>query len=210
MRDFCNNSPPSEGKYLVVATSNQNKFFEIRSALGQIGIALYSLNSFSRIEESPETGTTFEENAKQKAEYYFQYLQNPLLTEDSGLVIPALNGFPGIHSARIAADDASRIALVLEKMKGREDRSAYYICSLVYHDGKQMTAVEGRCDGVITAEPIGELGFGYDPIFRPENHPATFGQMTIKQKTFYSHRGRAVEKIIPYLIAEFRNYVSRR
>ena len=204
MKGSCNSSPPSEGKYLVVATTNENKFFEIRSALGRLRAPLYFLNSFPSIPESPETGKTFEDNARQKAEYYFQHLQKPLLAEDSGLVVPALDGFPGIYSARIGPDDRSRNQVVLDKLKGVPDRSGYYICSLVFHTGQDLIAVEGRCDGTITEEPIGELGFGYDPIFRPNEHTSkTFGEMTIKQKSYYSHRGRAVEKILPYLMKYF-------
>lgn len=206
MKGFCNSSPPSSGKYLILASTNQHKFFEIRTALGQTSIPLYSLADFSQVPEAPETGETFAQNAMQKAQYYFQHFHKPVLAEDSGLVIPALNGYPGIHSARIAPDDPSRIALVLERLRQHPARRrAYYVCSVVMlWDGEPITA-EGRCDGIITEELDGDLGFGYDPIFRPEGHPKTFGRMSIKEKSQYSHRGRAIHAILPRMLEAFRN-----
>ena len=206
MKGSCNNSQRSSGKHLILASTNRNKFFEIRTALGHTGIQLYSLADFPPVQEAPETGDTFAQNAMQKARYYFLHFQKPVLAEDSGLVIPALNGFPGIHSARIAPDDPSRIALVLERLRGHpEPRHAYYVCNVaVLWDGEPITG-EGRCDGVITKEPEGDLGFGYDPIFRPEGHPKTFGRMSIKEKSQYSHRGRAIHAILPRLLHAFRD-----
>lgn len=203
MKKYCNNSPPSGDRYLVLATSNENKFFEIRSALGQLGIPLYSLRDFPPLPDAPETGNTFEENARQKAEYYFAHLQKPVLAEDSGLVIPSLDDFPGIHSARIAPTDSERIQLVLHRLQAISDRTAYYACTLVFYDGTEACAVEGRCHGVLIEEPRGEGGFGYDPLFCPNGIPRTFAQMTIKEKTQYSHRGQAIQKMAPFLLKRF-------
>jgi XTP/dITP diphosphohydrolase len=207
MKGYCNSSPPSGERFLLLASTNQNKFFEIRTSLGQLGIPLYSLNDFPQVPESPETGATFAENAEQKANYYWQHFKKPILAEDSGLVVPSLGGFPGIHSARIAENDEKRIQTVLDKMKEFKDpdsRHAYYICSIMLIANGTRYAVEGRCDGTITTEPDGTQGFGYDPIFIPDGSTKTFGRMSIKEKSQYSHRGRAIHLIIPHLISEFR------
>jgi len=201
----CNNYRPSSDRLLLLATTNQNKFFEIRTALGQLGIPLCSLKDFPQVEEAPETGSTFAENAAQKANYYWEKFQKPIMAEDSGLVIPSLAGFPGIHSARIGADDNSRIGIVLDKLKNPDsDRTAYYICSIMLIVNNTQYAVEGRCDGSILQAPDGTQGFGYDPIFLPDGALHPFGRMSIKEKSQYSHRAQAVHKIIPYLISEFR------
>lgn len=204
MRGSCNNFPRSADRRLVVATSNSNKFFEIRSSFGQLGvrIQILSLRDFEDVPEAPETGNTFAENALQKARFYYGQLHQSVLAEDSGLVVPALEGFPGIHSARIAPDDPSRLRVVLEKLVPGMDRSAYYVCHMVFIHRDNVFAVEAKCTGTIVETPEGELGFGYDPIFRPESAHKTFGSMTVKEKSQYSHRARAVQLMIPYVLAE--------
>lgn len=213
MKDSCNNSPPSTGKYLILASTNRNKFFEIRTALGHTGIPLYSLSDFPEVPEAPETGHTFAENALQKARYYHAHFGKPVLAEDSGLVIPALGGFPGIHSARVAPTDPIRIAIILERLRelqasrAAEDsslRNAYYFCSIAAIVNEEVIEAEGRCDGVLIEQPEGELGFGYDPIFRPEGLTKTFGKMSIKEKSQYSHRARAIHAVLPRLLEVFR------
>ena len=199
----CNNSPRLADNALVIATSNENKFFEIRTALGPLKMPVNFLKDFAKIPEAPETGSTFAENARQKADFYFQHLNRPLLAEDSGLVIPALQGFPGLHSARIAKTDAERIRMVLEKMKQALDRSAYYVCSMAFRTAEGICEAEGVCKGTLLQEPDGEQGFGYDPIFKPEDAPRTFGNMTIKEKSNYSHRARAVHQLIPVIQSYF-------
>lgn len=204
MSGFCNNSPPPDGKLLVVATTNDNKFFEIRSALGAIAIPLYTLHKFPPVTVPEETGITFMENAKIKAEAYFRELKRPVLAEDSGLVVPALDGYPGIHSARIAATDPERIRIILEKLGPGMDRAAAYVCSMVFIMDGRLHEVEASCTGWIVREPVGERGFGYDPIFQPAGSPKTFGQMSIKEKSNYSHRGKAAQLMIPHLLSAFR------
>jgi XTP/dITP diphosphohydrolase len=205
MVSSCNNYRPSGDRLLLLATTNQNKFFEIRTALGQLGIPLCSLKDFPQIEEAPETGSTFAENAAQKANYYWEKFQKPVMAEDSGLVIPSLDGFPGVRSARIGPDDHSRIGVVLDELQYSDlDRRAYYICSIMLIVNNMRYAVEGRCDGSILEAPDGTQGFGYDPIFLPDGALRPFGRMSIKEKSQYSHRAQAVHKIIPYLISEFR------
>ncbi|HSE42384.1 MAG TPA: non-canonical purine NTP pyrophosphatase, partial [Acidobacteriota bacterium] len=170
----------------------------------------YSLNDFPSIDEAPETGSTFAENAAQKAKYYWEHFKKPVLAEDSGLVVPALGGFPGIHSARIGPDDATRTQIVLQKLKELDSvsRNAYYICSIMLIVNNQSYAVEGRCDGTIADQPDGTQGFGYDPVFIPEGLTRTFGRMSIKEKSQYSHRAKAIHLIIPHLISEFRKIPS--
>jgi XTP/dITP diphosphohydrolase len=200
MRRSCSNSPQSADKYLIIATHNQNKFFEIRLALGPFRVPVFSLKDFPDIPEAPETGNTFAENANIKAEFYYEILKKPLLAEDSGLVIRALDGYPGIYSARIAGNDADRIALILDKLRGRSDRSAYYVCHMALITGKARESAEGICRGMIVEVPEGDQGFGYDPIFRPEDSLKTFGQMTMKEKSNHSHRARAVRSLLPQLL----------
>src|SRR5262245_58250600 len=132
MESSCNNYRPSGDRVLLLATTNQNKVFEIRTALGQLGIPLCSLKDFPKIPESPETGSTFAENAAQKANYYWEKFGKPVLAEDSGLVIPSLGGFPGVESARIGTDDNFRMETVLNKLKDPSlSRRGYYICNIM-------------------------------------------------------------------------------
>jgi len=206
MRGSCNCFPRSADKSLVIATSNTGKFFEIRSSFGPLGsrIRLLSLADFDDVPEAPETGATFAENALQKAQFYSDRLRQSVLAEDSGLVVPVLDGFPGIHSARVASDDLSRIRLILEKLHPGTDRSAYYVCNMVFvHEGK-VFAVEGKCSGTIAETPDGDQGFGYDPVFRPAGSTKTFGRMTVKEKSQYSHRARAVQLMIPHILREMK------
>ncbi len=204
MRGSCNNFPQSADKCLVVATSSSDKFFEIRSSFGQLGIRiqLLSLRDFDSVPQAPETGNTFAENALQKARFYYSHLRQSVLAEDSGLVVPALHGFPGIHSARIAPDDASRMRVVLERLTPGTDRSAYYVCSMVLLHRDKIFPAEATCAGTIVDAPDGDQGFGYDPIFRPKGAPRTFGRMTVKEKSQYSHRARALQLMIPHILTE--------
>jgi XTP/dITP diphosphohydrolase len=184
---------------LVIATYNKGKFAELQAGLQGLGFRLLSLQHFSNVPEAPEEGETFSEIALKKAEFYAEHTGFAVLAEDSGLLIPALDGYPGIFSARIANTDAKRIRLVLEKMKSQKDRSAYYHCSMVCLSKAFVQQTEGRCDGNLTETPRGDLGFGYDPIFQPENSERTFGEMTIAEKAPFSHRGRALQKMIPLI-----------
>ena len=186
-------------KTLVIATSNADKFQEIAAELTQFDVVIRSLRDFPSVRESPETGSSFAENALQKAEFYFQQFQKPVLAEDSGLVVAALNGFPDILSARIAADDSSRIQMVLDRLGESRNRSAYYVCSMALKTAEQICTVEAICRGTIVQVPKGEHGFGYYPIFQAEGTQLTFGEMSLEQKSQYSHRGKATRKMIPLL-----------
>ena len=188
---------------IVIATTNRGKFHELRHGLKELNLPLLSLQEFPEVEEAPEVGADFDEIARNKARFYFERLHLPVLAEDSGLVIPSLNGFPGIFSARIAPTDSERIQIILEKLQGRTDRSAFYYCGMVFLDSKGMMEAKGRCDGHIIETPRGSLGFGYDPIFCPETTGKTFGEMNLEEKAYYSHRGRALRHLLPQL----RNWI---
>jgi XTP/dITP diphosphohydrolase len=184
---------------LIIATSNENKLNEIRSILELPGTTMLSLRDFEKMPDAPETGNNFAEIAMQKAQYYFDHFHKPVIAEDSGLVIPSLGGFPGIYSARVGPDDETRIRIVLEKLTGGLDRSAYYVCDMVFLSEQSLRTEEDRCDGAILASPRGRLGFGYDPIFVPEGSHQTFAEMSADEKNRYSHRGKAARKILNYL-----------
>jgi XTP/dITP diphosphohydrolase len=188
---------------IVIATSNRGKFLELQNGLQDLNLVLHSLQEFPEIEEAPEVGTDFDEIARNKARFYYERLQMPVLAEDSGLVIPSLDGFPGIFSARIAPADSERIQIILQKLQGRQDRSAFYHCSMVFVDSNGMMEAKGRCDGHIIEGPRGSMGFGYDPIFCPETTGKTFGEMNLQEKAGYSHRGRALRQLRPLL----RNWI---
>lgn len=192
MSGCSSNSPRFPGDELIIATTNPHKFTEIAAALGPLPVRLISLPQLPGLQPPAETGVTFAENAAQKAVHYWRWLHRPVLAEDSGLVIPSLGGFPGLHSARVAADDPARIALILNELATRgKPREAYYVCSMVFIAGRATRTAEGRCDGRITAVPRGSGGFGYDPIFLPDGSDHTFGEMTLEEKTQLSHRGKA-------------------
>jgi XTP/dITP diphosphohydrolase len=215
MNDSSSSSHPSTDKFIIFASFNANKFLEIRNILQPNHIPVRFLQDFPEVPEAPETGSSFAKNAKQKAEFYSRYFHQPLLAEDSGLVIPSLNGYPGIHSARIAADDASRIRVILSRLRELENpaaravqppedlRRAYYVCSLFFLTQSSPYQVEDRCEGTITREPRGNLGFGYDPIFQPDGSSKSFGEMNVSEKETFSHRGKALRKMLPYLQKEW-------
>lgn len=188
---------------IVIATSNRGKFLELQHGLEDLNLPLHSLQEFPEVEEAPEIGKDFDEIARNKAKFYYERLHLPVLAEDSGLVIPSLDGFPGIFSARIALTDSERIQIILEKLKDSAERSAFYYCGMVFFDYKGMMEAKGRCDGHIIEKPRGSLGFGYDPIFCPETTSKTFGEMNLEEKAYYSHRGQALRQLLPQL----RNWI---
>ncbi len=181
---------------IVIATTNRGKFLELQDGLKELKLSLHSLQEFPEVPEAPETGTDFDEIARNKATFYYSRLQLPVLAEDSGLVIPSLDGFPGIFSARIAQTDEEKIRIILEKLQDTKERSAYYYCSMVFLGSEGMMESQGRCDGTIVETPRGALGFGYDPIFCPHNTDSTFGEMNLQEKSLYSHRGRAIRQLL--------------
>ena len=191
---------------LLLATHNRGKVAEFTRILSLDGIEIIGLADLRIDDEIEETGDTFHENASLKASGFAQLSGIPTLADDSGLVIDFLNGRPGVLSARYAGEGASdieRMEKVLSEMSdaASEQRSARFVCALSVSDnnGKIVTEVEGRCEGMIVRAPRGVNGFGYDPIFQPVGFDKTFGELGAKIKDGISHRSNAIAKIIPFL-----------
>jgi XTP/dITP diphosphohydrolase len=184
---------------LVIATGNPGKITEIKELLADFPIEVKSLNDFGPTPEVEEDGKTFDENAYKKASFTAKILGIPALADDSGLVVEALDGAPGVLSARYAGENATdeqRVAKLLKEMAGETDRRASFECvlSIAVPSGPALT-YEARCEGLIAQEPAGKKGFGYDPIFFYPPLNKTFGQMTIAEKGKVSHRGKALQEL---------------
>jgi XTP/dITP diphosphohydrolase len=184
---------------LVIATKNQGKILEIRDLLTRFAVKLRSLDDFGPIAEVEEDGKTFDENAYKKASFTAKILGIPALADDSGLMVEALDGAPGVFSARYAgehATDQQRIAKLLKALKGKTNRKAAFGCvlSIAVPSGPALT-YEARCQGLIAEQPAGQNGFGYDPIFFYPPLNKTFAQMTLAEKSQVSHRGKALNEL---------------
>ncbi|WP_113964896.1 RdgB/HAM1 family non-canonical purine NTP pyrophosphatase [Mycobacterium shimoidei] len=193
---------------LLVASRNPKKLAELRRVLDAAGLTLplVSLNDVPPFDEVPETGPTFEDNALAKARHAFAETGLPSVADDSGLEVDALNGMPGVLSARWAGrhgDDAANTALLLAQLRDVPDerRGAAFVsaCALVSKAGEVV--VRGEWPGRIAYEPSGEGGFGYDPVFVPEGSNCTAAQLSPADKDAVSHRGRALRKLLPALRA---------
>lgn len=184
-------------KEILVATHNVHKKEEIQQILGS-GFIVKSLTDYDIHDEIVEDGKTFEENAEIKAKYCFEKTGIPSIGDDSGLVVEALDGRPGIFSARYAGDHdfGKNIEKVLDEMKGKEDRKAYFITVLCYYDESGAKFFEGRVYGNLLTENKGHKGFGYDPIFVPEGDERTFAEMPAEEKNKISHRKRALDAFL--------------
>jgi XTP/dITP diphosphohydrolase len=181
---------------VVLATRNQGKIREFQHILRNADIELKSLNDFGPIPEAVEDGETFDDNAYKKALFTAKVLGLPAIADDSGLVVEALGGAPGVLSARYAgekAGDRDNIDKLLREMAGAQNRKAAFECviSIAVPSGPALT-YEGRCEGEITTEPRGGEGFGYDPVFFYPPADRTFAEMTMEEKSKVSHRGRAL------------------
>jgi XTP/dITP diphosphohydrolase len=191
---------------LIVGTRNRKKLGEIVEILGDLGLDLRDLSGFPDAPEVVEDGATFEANARKKATELARHLHQWVLGEDSGLVVPGLNGRPGVYSARYAGkqgdDEANNDRLLAELAPLPEDRrAAYYVCTAALSDpqGQVQAVVEGRCHGVITRERRGSGGFGYDPLFLVPEYHHTFGELSPRVKHALSHRARALAQLRPAL-----------
>ncbi|WP_312556748.1 RdgB/HAM1 family non-canonical purine NTP pyrophosphatase [Empedobacter brevis] len=185
---------------LIFATHNNNKVKEVTKMLPSY-LSMKSLTDIHFFDEIEETGETFEENAQLKAKIIFEKTGKNIFADDSGLVIEALNGAPGVYSHRYAGTgrDEDNIAKALKELEGKTNRKAYFIsvfCLIL--NGKEYF-FEGRVNGTIATEILGDNGFGYDPIFIPDGHTKSFAQMTAEEKNTISHRGKAVEKLNEFL-----------
>jgi XTP/dITP diphosphohydrolase len=185
-------------KKLVVATGNPGKLREIQEYLTNLKIELHLKPDSLDIEE---TGTTFVENACLKASQVAKALGEWAIADDSGLEVEALNGAPGIYSARYARSDRERIDRLLQELGDSTNRQARFVCAIAIArpDGSIASSVEGVCSGELLYTPCGTGGFGYDPIFYVPEEKQTFAQMKPEIKHKISHRGKAFEKLIPHL-----------
>ncbi len=186
---------------LIFATNNQHKVDEIRTLTGH-EFELLTLKEAGIEKDIPEPHDTLEANASEKSQTIFQLTGINCFSEDTGLEVKALNGEPGVKSARYAGDNRSfdqNIDKLLNNLSGIADRSARFrtIISLII-DGRE-TLFEGICPGRITEERRGSHGFGYDPVFIPDGANKTFAEMSMEEKGFYSHRARATEKLVAFL-----------
>lgn len=191
---------------LVLGTRNRKKRQEIVEIIGDLGIELGDLTQFPQAAEVVEDGDTFEANARKKAVETARALNHWVLGEDSGLVVPGLNGRPGVYSARYAGkqgdDEANNDRLLAELAPLPDDRrAAYYVCTAALADpqGEVHAVVEGRCHGVIIKERRGAGGFGYDPLFLIAEYHRTFGELSHVVKHALSHRARALSQLRPTL-----------
>ncbi|MCH2231485.1 MAG: non-canonical purine NTP diphosphatase [Crocinitomicaceae bacterium] len=186
---------------ILFATSNQNKANEIQKVLPD-EIKIITLKDINLKEDIPETSPTIRGNALQKANYIKEHFNLNCFADDTGLEINALNGAPGVFSARYAGpqrSDEDNMNLVLEKLSTLEDRSARFKTVIVLQLDGETFEFEGIVEGKILEEKRGEYGFGYDPIFEPENCGKTFAEMEMYEKNDYSHRARATKKMISFL-----------
>ncbi len=188
-------------KRLVFATGNAHKIAEVNKLLEGL-FELVPMSEVGITEELPETAATLEGNALQKARYVHARTGLDCFSEDTGLEVTALDGRPGVHSARYAGPDKdarANVARLLDELRDQHDRSARFrtVIALIY-EGKEYL-FEGMVPGTIAWQPAGEAGFGYDPVFIPQGHNRTFAQMRAEEKNAISHRGQAVARLVEFL-----------
>ncbi|MBO8129539.1 MAG: XTP/dITP diphosphatase [Peptococcaceae bacterium] len=195
--------------HLILATRNQNKVREIAAILEPYHIEVVSLDTYPDLPEVVEDGKTFEENAVKKARTIATLTGEMALADDSGLEVDYLNGAPGVYSARFAGepkDDVANNRKLLQLLNGvpEEKRTARFRCvmALAEPSGRVQTT-EGTCEGVISFEPRGDNGFGYDPLFFVPEFGRTMAQLDLETKNSISHRGRALEKMRPKILRAF-------
>ena len=188
-------------KKIVFATNNGHKLDELRK-LTEGKIEILSLNDIGCHDDIPETADTLEGNAVIKARWVKEHYGYDCFADDTGLEVEALDGAPGVFSARYAGgeghDSLANMELLLSNMKKKENRNARFRTVIALIEGDDEKLFEGIVKGVITHEPAGTSGFGYDPVFRPEGYDLTFAEMSADEKNRISHRGRAVAKLIDY------------
>lgn len=183
---------------VILASKNQHKLTELSSILSKLGFEIALESDYGLDIEVEETGETFEENSLLKAEAVMKASGMPVLADDSGLMVDALSGAPGVYSARYGnkGSDSERTAYLLENMKDVPDtqRGAKFVCVItcLFPDGKKIVA-RGECPGVIARAPKGENGFGYDPVFYLPEYGMTYAELPAEQKNAISHRARALQ-----------------
>lgn len=193
-----------DGAELVIASHNKGKLFEFSKLLKPFGVTTYSAGD-KGVEEPEETGTTFEANALLKARVSAQHTGLPALADDTGLVVPVLDGAPGIYSARWAgpARDFNAAMAKVHEQIGDQDRSAHFVCclALVWPDGHEEVFV-GKSYGALVWPKRGTGGHGYDPMFQPDGEIRTYGEMTLDEKNITSHRAKACALLLQGCFAQ--------
>lgn len=188
-------------KELVIATHNQGKLQEFKELMKDLPVEIKCLADFEKIEEPEETGKTFAANAKLKAAYYAAKTGMVCIADDSGLEVQALDGAPGVRSARYAgekATDEENNQLLLHNMKFQVKRTCRFRCALavVQPDGRVLYETDGSCEGMLLHESLGTEGFGYDPLFWSTELHKGMGEATMQEKNKISHRGKAIRKLV--------------
>ncbi len=190
---------------LLFGTNNAHKLEEICLIIGD-RFAVHSLKDLDLRLDPEETEDTLKGNALLKARAFHRASGLPCFADDTGLMVEALNGRPGVYSARYAGEQATyqdNVRKLLLEMEPHSQRQAYFATVIAFVDGEKEWTFEGRVEGVITEQPMGQGGFGYDPVFRPEGKVQTFAQMDPKAKHAISHRGRAVRKFADFLAENY-------
>lgn len=194
---------------LYCATTNQGKLREFRLAIESLSTGAWTAEPVQGFQEIPayeETGATFQENAAGKAVYYSAHAPGPLFADDSGLVVDALGGAPGVHSARYAgehANDEANNRLLLERLDGVADRAARFVCVVALAErGKLLGTFRGVVEGRMLDAPRGHDGFGYDPLFFYPPFNCTFAEIPGARKQEVSHRGQALKAMVEYLLSQ--------
>jgi XTP/dITP diphosphohydrolase len=186
---------------IVFATNNAHKLSEVSAVLGE-GYELVTLREVGITEDIPETGATLDENASQKARYVFERTGLDCFADDTGLEVEALDGAPGVRSARYATDGhdfAANNRKLLSELDGKENRRARFRTVISLIQGGVERQVEGIVEGVIATQESGNEGFGYDPLFVPDGYTRTFADMSADEKNAISHRARAVQNLVKLL-----------
>lgn len=187
---------------LLLASSNSGKLREYKQLAAGSGIEVELVPNFRNLPAFDESAPTFAENAAGKALHYSRLADGIVLADDSGLIVPALGGAPGVHSARYAgpnAIDADRIEKLLRAMKGKkgDERRARFVCvTAIAQRGRALAVVSDFVDGTIAEEPRGSNGFGYDPVFQMLDSNTTYGELPAKEKNRLSHRGRSFRRLV--------------
>jgi len=187
---------------IVLASRNPNKIEEMDALFSGLGIKVYSALDFPELEEVEEDEPTLEGNALKKARYVHQVTGLPALSDDTGLEVTALNGAPGVFSARYAGENASyqdNVLKLLEAMLDKADRKAQFRTVLALVTSNEELTFDGICAGEIISEQKGSSGFGYDPIFKPNGFNETFAELDSSTKNEISHRGRAAQELLKFL-----------
>jgi XTP/dITP diphosphohydrolase len=186
---------------LVFATNNENKIKEIKEVLKN-NFEILGLKDINCNVDLPETGTTLKDNALQKAQYIYDKFNINCFADDTGLEVEALNGAPGVYSARYAGPDKSaedNMNLLLKKLEGVENRNARFVTVIALIINGKKYFFEGEVKGVITKTKCGNKGFGYDPVFKPDGYDCTFAEMTLEEKNKISHRAIAMKKLVNFI-----------